>query len=124
MSALLCLIFRASLGLGLVFASACASKPKAVDAGEACNRGNAKACVTVYREMEQAADPKSEAMLNEICRMPRIRCLQLRPDESIEDLQVSNHTEELLYSQDVWRAGVFLRKQLIYYRMVEIGPNP
>jgi pentatricopeptide repeat protein len=89
---------------------------------ELCRKGDAKSCVHVYRQMVQrGVTPESEQFLHGVCLMPRITCYQLRPTEIFP--KVTSPSDELLFSQDIWSAGSLQRKQVIYFKTVDVAPS-
>ena len=104
--------------------TACTPANVVSDAGssqELCQKGYARACATQYKHLYGSGRTNdAEKLFKDLCKMPRILCYQLKPEENFSS---DSKVYEKILEQDVWNAGRVTEKRVVLLRTIEVSAD-
>lgn len=118
-------LLATGLGLLLVLSHlGCSTEPTEISTGspsELCEQGVARACAKQYKSFSTSGQVvQAEQTYRDLCRMPRIVCYSLKPEESFSS---DSQIYEKLIEHDVWNSGRVTAKRVVLYRTIDVSPD-
>ncbi len=114
-----CLLFA---GMFIII-TGCSSEPTQTSTGssELCQQGVARACAKQYKNFSTSGQVvQAEQTYRDLCRMPRIVCYNLKPDEAFAS---QSQIYEKLIEHDVWNSGRVTAKRIVLFRTIDVSPD-
>lgn len=99
-------------------ANVASDKPEAL---QLCRDGYARACATEYKKLYGAGKTnEAEKLYADLCKMPKVLCYRLRPDENLAQ---DTAAYERLVELDVWSKGRVTEKRVVLFHSVDVNAD-